>query len=71
MTRLLVAVALVCTLSYVLYPQEFRVVAGRLEEGARSAAASMRGAVRSVMPDDEPPPPPLEPPRRAGARAAR
>lgn len=71
MIRLLAAVGLVCALSYTFYPQEFRLVAGRLDDEVRSAAASVRGAVLKALPREEAPTPPAEGPLRPGGRAAR
>jgi hypothetical protein len=70
MIRLLVAVGLVCALSYTFYPQECRLVAGRLEDEARSVAAGVKGAVLKALPHEEAPPPPPERPLRP-ARAMR
>jgi hypothetical protein len=64
MIRLLVAFGLVCGLSYAFYPQECRLVAGRLGDEAKAAAAGVRGAVRNALPQEEAPlPPPSAAPR--------
>lgn len=70
MMRFLTALALVCGLSYALYPQECRVVATRLTGEVRSAALTVRGAVRGVLPHEKQPPPPAPVDPQKAARGA-
>ena len=65
MIRLAVAAVLVGVISYALYPQEFRIVTGRVEASARSATVSVARAVRGVLPAEQ-----TKKPAASGARSA-
>jgi hypothetical protein len=70
MTRLLVAITLVCGLSYALYPGECRIVVGRVGSSVRSVVAGAKGVVRQALAGDQTArrAAPAGPAQKAGAR---